>query len=100
MDVHPHFVHRPVPGGLPPIPAHLLAGFEHRQLAKGFLLATPGSGRDQVFVVHSGRLRVYLVGESRELSLSFLEPGDIYTTHTPTYVDALALLLKVEEECC
>jgi CRP-like cAMP-binding protein len=42
-----------------------------------------------VFIVHSGRLRVYLAGENRELSLSFLEAGDIYTTHTPTYVEAV-----------
>jgi len=90
MDVHLSFSNPAAPAGRPPIPDYLLAGFERRQLAKGFLLATPGSGRDQVFVVHSGRLRVYLVGESRELSLSFLEPGDIYTTHTPTYVEAVA----------
>ncbi|MFO1234668.1 MAG: hypothetical protein U1E47_06280 [Rivihabitans pingtungensis] len=28
--------------------------------------------------------------ETRELSLSFLEPGDIYTTHTPTYVQTVS----------
>lgn len=65
-------------------------GFERRELAKGCLLSTPTVRRDQVFILHSGRLRVYLAGENRELSLSFLEPGDIYTTHTPTYVEAVA----------
>lgn len=64
----------------------LPAGFEARKLAKGHLLSTPDSARDQVFIVRTGRLRVYLAGGSRELSLCFLEPGDIYTTHTPTYV--------------
>lgn len=64
----------------------LLAGFELRKLPKGHLLSTPDSARDQVFIVHSGRLRVYLAGASRELTLSFLETGDIYSTHTPTYV--------------
>ena len=29
-------------------------------------------------------------GANRELSLSFLEAGDIYTTHTPTYVKTVA----------
>lgn len=74
---------------LPDIPDSLLSGFETRELAKGCLLSTPSGGRDQVFIVESGRLRVYLVGENRELSLSFLDPGDIYTTHTPTYVEAV-----------
>lgn len=68
----------------------LLAGFELRQLAKGALLSTPDNARSEVFIVASGRLRVFLAGENRELSLSFLEPGDIYTTHTPTYVTAVA----------
>jgi CRP-like cAMP-binding protein len=67
-----------------------LAGFALRQLPKGFLLSTPGTQRDQVFIVRSGRLRVYLDGANRELSLSFLEAGDIYTTHTPTYVKTVA----------
>lgn len=64
----------------------LLAGFARRDLPKGYLLAAPGGEEDYVFVVGSGRLKVYLAGENRELSLSFLEAGDIYTTHTPTYV--------------
>ncbi len=76
--------------GQPPLPQNLLTGFVRRELDRGCLLATPSSTRDQVFIVHSGRLRVYLIGENRELSLTFLEPGDIYTTHTPTYVEAVA----------
>lgn len=72
-------------------PEGLLAGFELQELPRGYLLATPESARDQVFIVRSGRLRVYLAGENRELSLSFLETGDIYTTHTPTYVETVSL---------
>jgi CRP-like cAMP-binding protein len=64
----------------------LLAGFELRKLPKDHLLSTPDSARDQIFIVRTGRLRVYLAGASRELSLSFLDAGDIYSTHTPTYV--------------
>lgn len=71
-------------------PAGWLAGFALRQLPEGYLLSTPSTQRDQVFIVRSGRLRVYLAGANRELSLSFLEAGDIYTTHTPTYVEAVA----------
>lgn len=74
---------------LPRIPPGMLEGFARQELARGCLLSTPGDARDQVLIVDQGRLRVYLAGESRELSLSFLEPGDIYTTHTPTYLEAV-----------
>ena len=70
-------------------PRGLLAGFALRELAKGQLFATPLKVRDEVFVVRSGRLRVYLSGESRDLTLSFLEAGDIFTTHTPTFIEAV-----------
>ena len=72
-----------------PLSAELLREFEYRKIAAGYLLATPQQKQDQVFIVATGRLRVYLVGENRTLTLSFLEPGDIYTTHTPTYVEAV-----------
>lgn len=68
----------------------LLQGFTCRDLARGQLLSTPGQAGNQVFIVGRGRLRVYLCGDNRELNLSFLEPGDIYTTHTPTYIQATA----------
>ena len=67
----------------------LLAGFKLRELPKGYLLSTPACPHNQVLMVNSGRLRVYLAGDNRELNLSFLEAGDIYTTHTPTYVEAV-----------
>lgn len=69
--------------------AGLLAGFTLREVAKGYLLSTPECPYNQVLMVRSGRLRVYLTGDNRELNLSFLEAGDIYTTHTPTYVEAV-----------
>ncbi len=67
----------------------LLDGFTLRDVPKGYLLSTPDSPHNQVLMVQSGRLRVYLAGDNRELNLSFLEAGDIYTTHTPTYVEAV-----------
>lgn len=67
-------------------PGGLLAGFALSELPKGYLLSAPGCGVDRVFIVRTGRLKVYLAGENRELSLSFLGPGDIYITHTPTYI--------------
>lgn len=88
--MNPHSHH----AGLDPAalagPDGLLSGFAPRHLPKGFLLSTPGERRDQVFIVRSGRLRVYLAGPNRDLSLCFLEAGDVYATHTPTYVRTVA----------
>jgi len=72
-------------------PAGPLVGIERKVLAKGHLVATPGQGPDRTLIVERGRLRVYLSGASRDLSLSFLERGDIYTTHTPTYIETVSL---------
>jgi len=70
---------------------HVLAdGFTRRELPSGLLLATPGSARDRVFLVESGRLRIYLAREGRVQTLIYLEPGDIYATHTPTYIETVA----------
>lgn len=78
-------------------PALDLAG-TRKSLPAGYLVATPDHAQDQVFMVESGRLRVYLAGESRALTLSYLEPGDIYTTHTPTYIETVSpTVLRVVE---
>ncbi|MBS0349112.1 MAG: Crp/Fnr family transcriptional regulator [Proteobacteria bacterium] len=79
----------PHPDPLAGFPAGFLDGFTFREVAKGQLLATPGQALNQVFIVRSGRLRVYLASDARELSLAILEPGDIFTTHTPTFVRSL-----------
>lgn len=70
-------------------PPGFLEGFVTRSLAKGHLLSTPTDSLDQVFVVRRGRLRVYLANETRELSLAILGPGDVFSTHTPTFVRTL-----------
>lgn len=74
-------------------PPGFLDGFQPRTLAKGHLLSTPGQRQNQVFVVRSGRLRVYLASDTRELSLAILGSGDIFSTHvsahTPTFLRAL-----------
>lgn len=71
-------------------PAAPPPGFVPRRLARGQVLCAPGDGRNLVFFVASGRLRVHLTGASRELTLAFLEPGDVYSTHSPAWVTATA----------
>ncbi|MBZ8140816.1 Crp/Fnr family transcriptional regulator [Rubrivivax gelatinosus] len=90
--MHPHasrfvaFTTPPAdPAGAAPPP-----GFVPRRLVRGQRLCMPGDGRNLVFVVASGRLRVHLSGTSRELTLAFLEAGDVYSTHSPAWVTAAA----------
>jgi len=63
--------------------------FVVRSYVKGQVVSTPGGEVDKVFVVRGGRVRVYLSDGLRELTLAFLEPGDVFTTHTPTFVEAV-----------
>ncbi|WP_085316894.1 Crp/Fnr family transcriptional regulator [Derxia lacustris] len=96
-SAHPHAA--PGSGGAsPPSLLHLLdspegaaflADFRPRDCARGELISRPGDGSDSVFVVRSGRVRVYLADELREVTLAFLEPGDVFSTHTPTFVMAV-----------
>lgn len=89
MHAHAHLAKPDLAAMAQDATAGLLAGFTLRDLPKGCLLSTPEFPHNQVLMVRSGRLRVYLAGDNRELNLSFLESGDIYTTHTPTYVEAV-----------
>ncbi|MBE7373229.1 MULTISPECIES: Crp/Fnr family transcriptional regulator [Pseudomonadaceae] len=69
--------------------AALLQGFRQRSLVEGELLGSPGGPRDSVFIVRNGRIRVYLASEDKEYTLTFLEAGDIYSTHSGAYLQAL-----------
>ena len=81
---------RPPAGKLPaPFPDGFLEGFVPRSLARGHVLSTPSHPLNQVFVVRSGRLKVYLANDTREISLAILESGDLFSTHTPTFVRTL-----------
>lgn len=60
----------------------LRAGFHQRSLRRGEVLALPGTARDEVLVLCRGRVRVHTTDGRRELTLMFLEPGDVFATHT------------------
>ncbi len=56
---------------------------------KGSFICQPGTGSNRVFIVVSGKVRVYLGYEEKEFNLGILTKGDIYSTHTGTFVQAL-----------
>ncbi len=70
-------------------------GFREVSYHRRSQVCAPGDDGDQVFVVKSGRLRVYLAWEDKEFTLAFLEPGDIFSSHTRAFVqtqdDAIVL---------
>ncbi len=74
----------------------LRARFHEQTLANGALL--PESEMDQVLVVKRGRLRVYLTTPERELSLVYLNEGDVFSTHTRAQLQAVqpTLLLMAQ----
>lgn len=69
--------------------AELHASLVRRKLPKGAFVSYPGAGENRVFIVSRGRARVYLGYESKEFNLGILTKGDIYSTHTGTFVQAL-----------
>ncbi len=56
---------------------------------KGSYICQPGLGDNQIFIIASGRARVYLGYEEKEFNLGILTKGDIYSSHTGTFVQAL-----------
>lgn len=62
--------------------------FSSRKVREQEILCDANSTENNVFVVLSGELRVYVSYEGREFTLFFLEPGDIFTTHSKMIVEA------------
>jgi len=67
----------------------LLDKFIERTFLKKEIIYTPEQEENLVFIVKSGRVRVFLSYEDKEFTLSMLEPGDIYSTHTRAFTQAL-----------
>ncbi len=67
----------------------LRASFRSGKYAKNAFVCTPDWGENRIFIVQSGRARVYLGYEDKEFNLAILGRGDIYATHTGTFVQAL-----------
>lgn len=67
----------------------LRASFRSRTYAKNAYVSRPDTEENRIFIVQSGRARVYLGYEEKEFNLAILGRGDIYSTHTGTFVQAL-----------
>lgn len=69
--------------------APVLSGFKERHYPKKHQISTPFDDCDSIFIVKSGRLRIFLSYEDREFTLALLEPGDIFSTHAQAYAETL-----------
>ncbi|EPR43173.1 transcriptional regulator, Crp/Fnr family [Desulfovibrio sp. X2] len=66
----------------------LRAIFVSRRYGRRRIIFRPGEAENMVFIVASGKVRIFFAHEDKELTLSILKPGDIYTTHTRAFVQA------------
>ncbi len=69
--------------------AEVAKGFKEQKYAKKTVICTPYDEANRIFIVKNGRLRVFLSYEDREFTLALLEPGDIFSTHTRAFAEAL-----------
>lgn len=67
----------------------LLSSLSERTYPKGAFIAQPDTGTNRIFIVASGQVRIYLGYETKEFNLGILTKGDIYSTHSGTFVQAL-----------
>ncbi|AVX19371.1 transcriptional regulator, Crp/Fnr family [Carboxydocella sporoproducens DSM 16521] len=69
--------------------ARYLKEFREQRFSKKAILFSPNDEKNLVFLVKSGKIRVYLAYEDKEFTLSILEAGDIYSTHTRAFTQAM-----------
>jgi CRP-like cAMP-binding protein len=67
----------------------LCSDFTEKHYQKGCLIYGPGHDDNLVFIIKKGKVRIYLAMEDKEFSLTILEPGDIYVTHSRAHVAAI-----------
>ena len=65
-----------------------LRGFIHRSYPKGSLISSGDIDENGILVVMSGRLRMFLISEDRELSLFYFGPGDMFCLHSGCLIEA------------
>lgn len=65
------------------------AAFVSRKYPKTAQVFAPREKQNSLFIVARGRARVYLAYRDKEFTMAILDAGDVYTTHTRAFVEAL-----------
>lgn len=71
---------------MPALPEALLERFSSQRLPRGFLVSTPHAADNRILVLREGRIRVFVASEDKELTLAYLAPGELFSTHTRAYL--------------
>lgn len=82
MSLHPTAAHRLVAA----MPEALLSRFARQRLPAGFLVSAPRAKPDRILMLREGRIRVFVANEDKELTLAYLAPGELFSTHTGAYL--------------
>ncbi|WP_321283807.1 Crp/Fnr family transcriptional regulator [uncultured Vibrio sp.] len=69
--------------------SELRAAFSVNLISKNSFVCQADSTDNTIFIVTRGRARVYLGYEEKEFNLAILATGDLYSTHTGAYVQAM-----------
>lgn len=67
----------------------LTSAMARRKKRRGEFISRPDETENMVFIVETGRVRIYRAWEDKEFDLGILGPGDLFATHTGTFVQAL-----------
>ena len=63
--------------------------FNTRKFSRDQLIYQPYEDENLVFIVKTGRVRVFISCDEKEFTIAMLNPGDIYSTHTRAFVQAM-----------
>lgn len=63
--------------------------FHEKRFKKNEIVSYPNHSENSVLLVKKGRVRVYLSSDDKEFTLSILEEGDVYSTHTRAIAQAM-----------
>jgi len=69
--------------------SHIMLNFREKRVKKKDIIYPPNADENLMFIVKKGRVRVYLAFYDKEFTLSILEEGDLYSTHTRAYTQAV-----------
>jgi len=80
--MHPHADAR----NRPLLSPDLLEKFTRQHLARGYLVSTPSKKDDRVLFLLEGRVRVFVACDDKELTLTYLTAGELFSTHSNAYL--------------
>lgn len=69
--------------------SHIRQNFREKRVRKKDIIYPPNADENLMLIVKKGRVRVYLAFYDKEFTLSILEEGDLFSTHTRAYTQAV-----------